>query len=236
MLFWGKEYFLVNCLAKRKEFKKCEANKFAVIRQAFGSWAVCSLFLWYYVTQKDWSLKTELKLTSELCLCSPVLCVGDAEAWSIAAITTFLVCLLRSIALREVLTNRAVHVSCLCSFYDAVGLSGTSNALLFLFPYDSPCLFLFALRPVAVCWPPDAARDCWLLLLEMSKAVHNPAHPERQLCALDGYQWGHERNIWDTVYPRALWKCLDIDNTDWLMSCLSSKIIAVEDSSSSEGD
>lgn len=134
MLFWGKEYFLVNCLAKRKEFKKCEANKFAIIRQAFGRWTVCSLFLWYNVTRKDWSLKTEFKLTSELCLYSPVLCVGDAVAWWIAAITTSFVCLLRSVALWEVLTGRAAYVCCLCSFYSAVDLSGTSNAPYFCFP------------------------------------------------------------------------------------------------------
>lgn len=199
MLFWGKEYFLVNCLARRKEFKKCEANKFAVIRQAFGSWAVCSLFLWYYVMRKDWSLKTEFKLTSELCLYSPVLCIGDAEAWWIAAITTSLVCLLRSVALREVLTSRAAYVSCFCSFYDAVDLSGTSNALYFCFPVTLLLSCVFTLSPGAVCWPPDTARDCWLLLLEMSKAVHNPANLERQLCALAGYQWGHERSTWGFI-------------------------------------
>lgn len=165
MLFWGKEYFLVNCLAKRKEFKKCEANKFAVIRQAFGSWAVCSLFLWYYVTWKDWSLKTEFKLMSELCLYSPVLCVGDAEAWSIAAITTFLVGLLRSVALWEVLTSRAVYVSCLCNFCDAVGLSGTSNALYFCFPMTlllSFCLH-WVLVPCAdhLTQPGTADSSCW---------------------------------------------------------------------------
>lgn len=177
MLFWGKEYFLVNCLAKRKEFKKCEANKFAVIRQAFGRWTVCSLFLWYYVTRKEWSLKTEFKLTSELCLYSPFLCVGDAEVWWIAAVTTSHVCLLRTVALQEVLTGRAAYVSCLCSFYDDVDLSGTSNALYFCFLVTF-LLSVCAPSPVAVCWPPDAARYYWLFLLEMSKAVHNPAHPD----------------------------------------------------------
>lgn len=75
------------------------------------------------------------------------------------------------------MTGRAACVSCLCSFYDAVDLSGTSNALYFCFPVTF-LLSVCALSPVAVCWPPDAARYYWLFVLEMSKAVHNPAHPD----------------------------------------------------------
>lgn len=219
MLFWGKGYFLVNCLAKRKEFKKCEANKFVVIRQAFGRWTVCSLFLWYNVTRKDWSLKTEFKLTSELCLYSPVLCVGDAEIWWIAGITTSLVCLLRNVALREVLTGKAAYVSCHCSFYGAVDLSGTSNAPYFF----SPVTLLLS---VSVC-----TKSCcyvlttWcsqglLALLEMSKAVHNPAHPERKLCALGGYQWGHERNSSEFIQEPYGNVWILIIQTDWCLVCL----------------
>lgn len=37
---WGKGYFIADCLAKRKELKKCKANKLQLMRQAFGSWIV----------------------------------------------------------------------------------------------------------------------------------------------------------------------------------------------------
>lgn len=80
-----------------------------------------------------------------------------------AAITTSLVCLF-SVTLWEVLTGRTAYVSCFCNFYDAVDLSGTSNALYLCFPVTL-VLSVSALSPVAVCCPPDAARTagsfCW---------------------------------------------------------------------------